>query len=108
MPAEDRYIVFDYNEIYKAVRIRNILEDQEPPPDGTISDIVFNDSKTKAATVTIEFSTIEGQNKSLEYSREFFALALVFYCQGHNIPIPRAGKKEISCKDDTIIMRIRI
>ncbi len=106
MPSEDRYIEFTYEEVYKAIRIRKITENQELPPDGEIARVRFNEKPGEETTITVDLRIAGGGMDYLEFSREFFALALVFYCQGYNIPIPRAGRKEIVTKDDKIIMHI--
>ena len=108
MPAENRFIVFNFEEVYKALRIRKITEDEELPPSGKIIHLDFHDDKGAGHVIEMTIRQDDGTEQNLEFSREFFALALVFYCQGHNIPIPRAGTKSLVHKDDNIVMHIQI
>lgn len=106
MPTEDRYIVFNYEEVYKALRMRTIVEDAEMLPSGKVTKIQLPNEPGEKIHAMIK--TDEGIDKTLEFTQEFFALSLVFFCQGSNIPIPRAGRKSLVAKDDKIVMHIQI
>lgn len=108
MPAETRFIVFELEEVYKALRIRKITENEELPPSGKIIHLDFHDDKGAEHIIEMIIRQDNGEEHNLEFTREFFALALVFYCQGHNIPMPRAGTKSLVHKDDKIVMHIQI
>ena len=53
MPTEDRVIVFDYEEVYTALRIRSITEKMEIPAEGEIQNLSFGEANTPDSTVTI-------------------------------------------------------
>lgn len=108
MPTENRFIVFNYEEVYKALRIRKITENEELPPNGKITKLDFHDQGGPQDNIEIVINSEDGKPQNLEFTREFFALALVFFCQGSNIPIPRAGTKSLVHKDQTIVMHIQI
>lgn len=42
----------------------------------------------------LELQKKDGSVETLDFTLDFFARALVFLCQGNNIPIPRAGTKK--------------
>lgn len=107
MPSEDRFIVFNYEEIYTALRIRKITENEELPPNGVIKTLDFKQNQTDEDSIEVALD-VKGKKQKLEFTREFFALALVFFCQGNNIPIPRAGTKILAQKDDTVVMHIKL
>lgn len=106
MPREDRQIVFNYDEVYKALRMRAIIDDVAIPPSGTVRDIILTHPTHDIITLKVVAETSELE--VLEFSREFFALSLVFFCQGNNIPIPRAGTKSIMANDGEIVMHIKL
>lgn len=106
MPTEDRYIVFNYEEVYKALRMRAIVEDMELPPSGQVNAVQLTTAESDK--ITLGLTTDDGQTKELQFTQEFFALSLVFFCQGSNIPIPRAGRKSLMTRDNKIIMHIQI
>lgn len=106
MPTEDRYIVFNYEEVYKALRMRTIVEDAEMLPSGTLKGIELPNEPGEM--IKVQVSLDEGADKTLDFTQEFFALSLVFFCQGSNIPIPRSGRKTLKAKDDKIVMHIQI
>jgi len=108
MPQEDRFIMFNYEEVYTALRIRSITQKTEIPTDGEIENIVFGEENQADSTVSIALKKTDGSIEKLDFTLEFFANALVFFCQGNNIPIPRAGKKEIMQKNGKIMLHIHI
>ena len=101
MPSEERYIKFSYEEIQKALAIYSVHEDMEAMPEGTLSSIKFSQDKEKDAV----FVSL-GAGNDLEFERKFFASALVFFCQGEGIPLPRKGTKVLSVLEDQVIMKI--
>lgn len=108
MPQEDRYIQFTPDEVYTALRIHGITQNIELPAGGTIVNIDFSKENSPDATVALLLKTNSGAKETLDFSLEFFARALVFFCQGNNIPIPRAGTKQIMHKDGKILMHIKM
>lgn len=108
MPTEDRFIVFNYEEVYMALRIRAITQKLELPADSALIDVSFPDNPTVDDIVSVTLKKDDGSTEKIDFSRDFFAMALVFFCQGNNIPIPRAGSKEIIRKDNTLILHIQM
>jgi hypothetical protein len=108
MPIEERFITFDLNEIYKAVVIKCTEQDLPKPPEGKLKGIEI-DEQDAGRQDKINM-VIEGANgkESVEFDRTFFALALVFYCQGSGIPLPNRGQKTLKILEDKIIMKIEL
>jgi hypothetical protein len=107
MPSEDRSIIFSFKEIYKALCIRCINAGIDMPPGHHVKSVHFDDNDHQKVTIVFE-NKDQTLSDTVEYTREFFAFALVFYCQGNGIPIPRAGTKSIIAQDQKIILHIHI
>ncbi|MCD8520447.1 MAG: hypothetical protein LRY54_02090 [Alphaproteobacteria bacterium] len=106
MPLEERYITFDMNEIYQSVQMRCVREDLPMPPKGLPVGLEMDASDTSEhAPIFLKLRTDNGEEK-VRYERTFFALGLVFFCQGSGIPLPARGKKTLKILEDKIIMKI--
>jgi hypothetical protein len=106
MPLEERYITFDMNEIYQSVQMRCVREDLPMPPKGTPVGLEMDgEDHSDHAPIFLSLKTDKGIEK-IQYERTFFALGLVFFCQGSGIPLPAKGKKTLKILEDKIIMKI--
>jgi hypothetical protein len=106
MPLEERYITFDLNEIYQSVQMRCVREELPMPPKGTPVKLEMDGNDTSEhAPIYLHLKTENGLEK-VEYERTFFALGLIFFCQGSGIPLPAKGKKTLKIVEDKIIMKI--
>ena len=106
MPIEERFITFNLDEIYKSVSIRCVQENRDTLPNGKLIAIkVKEPSEEGDGDICLHVKTKDNEVK-LHYERDFFALALVFYCQGCGIPLPKRGKKILKITSDCIIMKI--
>lgn len=106
MPLEERYITFDLPEIYQSIQMRCIREELEMPPKGTPVKLEMDAAdQSESAPIFLHLKTDSGTEK-IEYERTFFALGLVFFCQGSGIPLPAKGKKTLKILEDKIIMKI--
>ncbi len=108
MPVEERFITFDLAEIYKAVIIKCTQDELEKPPEGKLKSIEIDEQDAnKADIIYLNVTTANGDER-LKYDRTFFALGLVFYCQGSGIPLPNRGTKTLKILNDKIIMKIEL
>ena len=108
MPIEERFITFDLPEIYKAVIIKCTEQDLPKPPEGDLVEIkIDEDSAELQDKITLHIKT-PANDEHVEFDRTFFALALVFYCQGSGIPLPNRGTKTLKILQDKIIMKIEL
>ena len=103
MPAEERFITFNLNEIYKSIVIKCTHDDVAPPPKGELTSITLDENSDQ---IHVNLKKDDGSEEKLSYEQKFFALALVFYCQGSGIPLPNRGQKNLKILDDKIIMKI--
>ena len=108
MPVEERFITFDLAEIYKAVIIKCTQDELEKPPEGTLKSIEIDEQDANKADIIYLNVDANGTDERLKYDRTFFALALVFYCQGSGIPLPSRGTKTLKILNDKIIMKIEL
>ncbi|MCB9964552.1 MAG: hypothetical protein H6855_00520 [Rhodospirillales bacterium] len=106
MPKEDRFITFDLEEVYQALLIRCKLADLDLPKDARAIALKTIDDKKNIA---VEIESADGTKKQeLKFDLSFFVLALVFFCNSENIPIPKAGVKTLNVQPDSIVMRIEL
>ena len=109
MPIEERFITFDLNEINKAVIIKCTEQDLPKPPEGELVSIEIDEEKEQQDKISMVIKPAnDGDSTTVEYDRTFFALALVFYCQGSGIPLPNRGQKTLKILNDKIIMKIEL
>lgn len=109
MPIEERFITFNMDEVYKAVNIICERDDLAKPPAGKLLSIELEgDADNKSEDVI--FLTVRKHDSSeeerLKFVRKFFAEALVFFCQGSGIPLPRRGQKILAVMEDKIVMKV--
>jgi len=107
MPKEDRRIIFDHAETYKAIYAFCIHKEQRKPPPGNIVKLVINPEDDTRVLVRIE-NRQDGSSAGLEYSRDFLAAALMLYCRSLNIPIAKKSQKSVDVKEDSVILRLVI
>ncbi len=108
MPLEERFITFNLKEVYKAISIRCLQEDKDELPKGVLTSIEINGGDNEDQNIVYLHIDQEGETVQLEFDREFFALALVFYCQGSGIPLPKRGQKVLKVLEDRIIMKMSL
>lgn len=106
MPREDRRIFFDYSEAYKAIYALSVQKEIKKPPPGLISSIEPHSDSSKF-TVQIE-DQLHSASHRLEYGRDFIAAALMLYCRGLGIPLPKQAQKSVELTFGNIILRIQI
>jgi len=108
MPSEERFITFELPEIYKALSILSIQEDKPALPAGELGAIHVTEDAAEDATVSVHVKTKSAGEEDLKFERAFFAKALVFYCQGSGIPLPKSGQKILNIMKDKIILKISL
>ena len=107
MPSEERFIHFNLEEIQQAISIGCVKEKREPLPTGQIIKIEIDEENPESQhNIYINIKVEDGSEQRFSYDRKFFALSLVFYCQGSGIPIPAKGQKVLNIKPTEIIVAI--
>lgn len=69
------------------------------PPEGIVSS-VMQDKEDRSA-IYVDFSEpMESKLKRKEYSYDFIAAALMLYCKGLGIPLPKSAQKAVSFQEE--------
>jgi hypothetical protein len=108
MPREDRRIIFDYQEVYKAIYALSAQKQLPKPPPGIVKTIEEDTGDINKIYVTLENPQQQGTPAKMEYSRDFLAAALMIFCKGHGIPLPKSAQKSVMMEGDTVILRVQI
>jgi hypothetical protein len=104
MPSEERFITFDLEEIYDAIRIKCLADKMERPIRGELLKIEMSEEQD---LISLNVKREDnGEEEQLSFERKFFAEALVFFCQGYGIPLPRRGQKLLQIASDKITMKV--
>ena len=108
MPRENRLIIFSYEEVYKAIYTLCTQRGIQVPVAGRIDSITYN-QKDKSRILLNIIDSKGDETKREEYSHDFFAAALMLYCRGLGIPLPKSANKSVSLMDDNeVALRIKI
>lgn len=109
MPKEDRRIIFDYDEVYKALYALCVQKNMKKPPAGRVQSVTADDDDP--ATIILNLVN-PGENfdpeSEVEYARDFLAAALMLACRGQRIPLPKTAQKSVMIKEDSVILRVQI
>src|ERR1022692_945805 len=105
MPREDRRIVFDYAETYKAIFALCVKNAMPPLFVGAIAAITFKANDDKIVVVRFA-DELQGTAVTSEYSQDFLAAALVLYCRTCAIPVPKKGRKSVEVGADSVTLHI--
>jgi len=107
MPHEERRIIFDYAETYKAVYALCVQKELQKPLAGAIVAIRQDPDDERNLVFSIE-NNLDNSKGEREYSRDFLAAALMLYCRGLRIPLPKGAHKSVNVEQDTVTLNISI
>ena len=108
MPREDRRISFEPEEVYKAVFALCTQKQMKKPIPGHITK-VSEVSGEGAIIIDIENPLdVERPRGREEYSRDFIAAALMLFCRGSGIPLPKSARKSVMIADGVLVLRVQI
>ncbi|MFP4314250.1 MAG: hypothetical protein ACLFR0_07980 [Alphaproteobacteria bacterium] len=109
MPKEDRRIIFTFEEAYKAIYSLSAQKDIKKPPAGEVVKINKDENDDSVIYMHLDNKQEKWeQQRKLEYSRDFIAAALMLYCRGCGIPLPKSAKKSVVLGSTNIILRVEI
>lgn len=111
MPKEDRRIMFNKEEVYKAIYALCMQKDIPKPPPGVVTSVIEHEEDQSRIVVTLEnpASHSAAQNHNIvEYSRDFIAAALMLFCRGCGIPLPKGAIKSVMLSGGEVILRVQI
>ena len=106
MPREDRRIVFDYAETYKAIFALCVKKEMPRLFAGAIAAITFKANDDDKSVVVRFADELQGAAATSEYSQDFLAAALVLYCRTCAIPVPKRGRKSVELGADNVTLHI--
>lgn len=108
MPREDRRVIFDMSETYQAIYKLSMKSDDTPSPSpGIIKKIEEDGLDANKINVYIE-NPQTGDKSMLTYSRDFMAAALMMFCRGCGIPLPRKASKTVMIDPDRVVLRVMV
>jgi len=107
MPHEERRIIFDYQETYRAIYALCVQKEMKKPPPGKIVAIRPKPDDDKNALFSID-NDYEESAAEREYSLDFIAAALMLFCRSSRIPLPKGARKAVFFEDDKVILHVSI
>ena len=109
MPKEDRRIVFDNEEVYKALYALTTQKQMKKPPPGSITNVeAASDNPDRVIVTLVNPQNSFDQEMTEEYTRDFLAAALMVFCRGQGIPLPKSARKSVLIKDGIVMLRAQI
>ncbi len=107
MPHEKRFITFDLTECYKALYSLCSQKKIKKPGQGVV--VKVEAMKNDPFRIVMELKhEHDGTLRQEEYSRDFLAAALMLYCKGCGIPLPKNANKSVSLKGGEIVLCVTI
>lgn len=107
MPREDRRIIFEFQETYKAIYALCVQKEIRKPPPGMVAAITQHATDSSKVIVRIE-NAHSNENKDIEFSQEFITAALMLYCRTCRIPLPKTAQKSVEFNNDNVVLRVQI
>ena len=105
MPREDRRVIFDMSETYQALyKLSSQKENAVKLIAGVITMVEESEDDPNKINFFLK-NPQTGDKRVVIYTRDFLAAALMMYCRGAGIPLPRKAAKSVILEKDTIILR---
>lgn len=107
MPREDRRIIFEFQETYKALYAMCVQREMKKPPPGMVAAVIQHPTDASKVLVRIE-NAHSSTSQDIEFSSDFLAAALMLYCRTLRIPLPKTAQKSVEFIPDGVILRVQI
>lgn len=107
MPKEDRRIIFSKDEVYNAIYALSVQKQMKKPPAGAVKAVAESKDDDKQIVIDLE-NPADNAKARVEYSRDFLAAALMMFCRGAGIPLPKSARKSVMIADGDVILRVQI
>ena len=109
MPKEDRLIIFDNEEVYKALYALSAQKQLKKPPAGAVTSVVEDPDDRNKITIHLHNpqETFDKDVK-VDYTRDFLAAALMLFCRGLGIPLPKSARKSVMLRNGEVMLRVQI
>ncbi|MBU0859517.1 MAG: hypothetical protein KJ667_06245 [Alphaproteobacteria bacterium] len=108
MPREDRRIIFDSVEVYKAIYALSVQKEIRKPPPGVLESIVPDKDDPSKLKATITNPQEKDSTRVIEFSRDFLAAALLVFCRSQNIPVSKKARKSVEFSGSDVVLRLEI
>ena len=105
MPREDRRVIFDMSETYQALYKLSLKQEGG---EKMIAGVIIKAEEKEDDPNKISFYLSNPQTeekKVVTFSRDFVAAALMMFCRGAGIPLPRRASKSVIVEKDKITLR---
>ncbi|MCC7305408.1 MAG: hypothetical protein IT558_04005 [Alphaproteobacteria bacterium] len=107
MPREDRRVIFEHDETYRAIYALCVQREIAKPPPGRIIEITEKEDKPGRIFIKLENPQTQ-KTADLEYGEDFVAAALMVFCRGLRIPLPKTSKKSVMIVEGQMGLRVQI
>ena len=107
MPHEDRRIIFEFQETYKALYSMCVQKEMKKPPPGLVGAVIEHPTDSTMVIVRIE-NPQTGLAQDVPFTRDFLAAALMLYCKTCRIPLPKTAQKSVEFGPNNVILRVQI
>lgn len=107
MPKEDRRILFENDEVYKAIFALSAQKELPKPPPGSLSAVSLTETQPAEVIVRLE-NPAQNFNENVKYTYDFVAAALMMYCRGQGIPLPKKAHKSLLIVEGKLVLRVQI
>lgn len=108
MPIEDRRIIFDILETYQALYTLTQKQDEAPRLLSGIIDKIEEQGDDHNKINIYIVNPQNGKSGVVAYSRDFVAAALMMFCRGAGIPLPKKAKKSVLIRDGKLVLRVTV
>ncbi len=108
MPKEDRRIIFSHDEVYNAVYKLSAQKQIPKPPPGAVTSVEEKEGDSSQFIMRLK-NPAEETEDTREYSRDFLAAALMLFCRGLGIPLPKSARKSVMISGEgSVVLRVQI
>jgi hypothetical protein len=107
MPKEDRRIIFENDEVYKAIFALSAQKEIAKPPPGVLTSVTLTETQPAEVVVRLE-NPAQNFNENVKYTYDFVAAALMMYCRGLGIPLPKKAHKSLLIVEGKLVLRVQI
>lgn len=108
MPQEDRRIIFDSDETYKALYSFCAKREMSKPPPGVVTAIEFDKEDERNILVTFKNPNMGDEAQVIDYTHDFVAAALMVFCRGIGIPLPKQARKSVILEEGKLCLRVQV
>lgn len=106
MPREVRTITFSQLEVYQAMAEFAARNGRAMPP-GTLDRLAFNPQQEPALVMAVRTPGSPIIQK-VAFRQAEVAAALILYCRGNRIPLPKNSRRKLESADDGVTLILHL